>query len=134
MSYAWKARFELFADPEKGTGQFGSLEFVTPVTDRVDFIFNNEEEYRENGNFFLTNHGLTLDYAFAHDKASGISLLFGCNNRETYHLETFTVATPLAHEVYRQKFRYSFSPFIGFAKPDHFKGKVGASLNVEWVL
>lgn len=124
-------RLELFADPEKGTGQFFSLEFVTPITERINFVLNNEEEYRENGNYFLTNHGISFDYAFADDKGTGISFLFGANNRPTYHLETFSIGTPLAHEVYRQRFKYFFTPFIQFAKGNHFKGKVGASFNLE---
>lgn len=123
-------RLELFADPLKGTGEFLSLELVIPLTKRMEFSIQNEEEYRERGNLFTTSHGLALDYALASDKGVGIALVWGSSSRPNYHLDTFTVAPSFAQEIYRDRLRYSLTPFLLFAKSDHFKGDAGVTLNV----
>lgn len=129
--YWLKPRFELFADPEKGTGEFLALEFRYEITDRWEFVSQNEEEYRERGNFFQTSHGLSVDYAIDDSKSVGQAVIFVSTNRPTFHLETFTVAPAFAHEIYRDRLRYIFTPFLTFVKAKHFKGDAGVSLNTE---
>lgn len=126
-------KLELFAHPEKGTGEFFSLEFVTPISEKMDFILTNDEEYREKDNFFLTNHGVSADYALTEDKALGLSFLFACNNKDTYHLDGFKIATTFAHEIRMDKLKYYVSPFLDFQKIRNFKGETGVTLNIELI-
>ncbi len=123
-------RLELFADPLKGTGEFFSLEFVYQPNRRWEFSVQNEEEYRERGNLFTTNHGLSAEYALDDTKGLGLALVWGSTSRPKFHLSSFTVAPSFAQELIRNRLRYGLTPFLLFAKGDRFKGDAGVTLNV----
>ncbi len=123
-------RLELFADALKGTGEFVSLEFVIPLTKRWELSFQNEEEYRQRGNLFTTNHGITFDYALSETQGVGLSFIWGSSSRPSFHLDSFMIAPSYAQEIFRDRLRYSLTPFLLFAKTDRFKGDAGATLNV----
>lgn len=123
-------RLELFADALKGTGEFVSLEFIIPLSKRLEMSIQNEEEYRERGNLFTTNHGLTFDYALSSTQGLGLSFIWGSSSRPSFHLDNFTIAPSYAQEIFRDRLRYSLTPFLLFAKSDRFKGDAGATLNV----
>ncbi len=123
-------RLELFADALKGTGEFVSLEFVIPLSSRWELSLQNEEEYRERGNLFTTNHGITFDYALSDTQGLGLSFIWGSTSRPSFHLNSFMVAPSYAQEIFRDRLRYSLTPFLLFAKSDRFKGDAGVTLNV----
>ena len=123
----------LFAEPEKGTGVFGAIEFIAELNKFTSFSVQNEAEYRERGNYFLSQHGVGIDYALTDDKGVGFATIVGLNNRPTYHLDILTLAPAYSHEIYLKRLKYSLTPYLAFAKGDNFKGKAGISLTVELV-
>jgi hypothetical protein len=125
-------KLDLFADAEKGTGEFISLPLITRLAHRLELTFENEEEYHEKGNSFATKHGLTLDYALNDTQGLGWAVILGSENHP-FHLSTIHVSTSFGHEFYRDLFRYVFSPFLVFAKSKGFKGNAGVSLSMHLV-
>lgn len=124
-------RFELFADPEKGTGEFLSLEFNHDLGKKWGLSLQAEEEYRERGNYFVSNNGITFEYQLTDNKGLGFSYLTGSNNKSRFHLESYSFSTAFVHEVVHERLKYFVTPFLAFTKPEHFKGDAGISLNTE---
>jgi hypothetical protein len=127
-------RFELFAHPEKGTGEFFSLELVIKVGRKMELSWQNTEEYRERGNVFDTQHGVSLDYSLTPRDAVGASVTGNSTSRPAFHLDTVTLSTVYAHEISEDRLRYSLTPFLAFTKGKSFNGDPGVSLNVALVL
>ncbi len=122
------SRMELFADPHKGTGEFGSLEFRVNLTPRLDLGFQNTEEYREKDNYFSTQHGVSLDYSLTPTRAIGTSFNISNNNKAQYHLESYVYSWVIAQQVYPDRLTLSLTPFLSFAKNVGFQGKTGITL------
>lgn len=146
MSYVFKMQSEtqykpvriapelqLFTDAVNGTGEYFSTSFSTKVFERTELTFDNEEEYHERDHNFSTRHGLALDHALNDVQAIGCALIATSLNHPQFHLDGLNFSTSFAHEVYRDLLKYSLSPFVGFAKQDHFKGKVGASFILTFI-
>ncbi len=127
-------RTDFFTDPEKGTGQFASVEFQYKLSARSDLRFYNNEEYRDFENYFTTQHGLSYDFSLSKVQAIGISAVATSNNRPTFHLQSFSFAVPFARELSRELLTFSLTPFIGFGKGEKFKGRTGISLYIEMTL
>lgn len=123
-------RFELFARPDKGTGEFFGLDFIKTINRRWEISWQNEEEYRERGNFFRTGHGVTLDYAINERRGLGFALLTDSNNRPNFHLQNITTSVGYGQVIYKDRLRYSLTPFLSFDKRRSFKGEAGVTLNV----
>lgn len=122
------SRVELFADPQKGTGEFASLEFRFRLGEKTDLGFQNTEEYTERNNFFSTQHGVTLDYSLNPTRAIGMGLNALCNNKATYHLDQYTYSWVIAEQIYPERLLMSLTPFVGFYKAKGFQGKTGITL------
>lgn len=146
MSYVFKMQSEtrykpvriapelqLFADAVNGTGEYFSTSFSAKVFERTELTFDNEEEYHERDHNFSTRHGLSLDHALNDVQAVGCALIATSLNHPHFHLDGLNFSTSFAHEFYRDLLKYSLSPFIGFAKQDRFKGKVGASFTLMFI-
>lgn len=131
--FEFQPKLELFADPQKGTGQFGALNFRWELNPKLDFIWQNTEEYREKGNLFLTQHTFALDQSLAKDRAIGFSLNFASNNRPSYHLEAVTLAETYSQEIYKDQLRFRVTPYWTFPKAERFKGTTGISVNFELI-
>ena len=131
--YQWlrvEPTFELYADASKGTGEYFSLGFFAKLGGPWSASEQNEEEYREAGNSFSTRNGVTLDYKLTDTQDIGWASVLSSDNHE-FHLSAINVSLAFNHQLIKKLLKYSFSPFLGFAKADSFKGKAGVMLNVE---
>jgi hypothetical protein len=133
-SFRLAPRLDLFADPEKGTGEFVSLDISTDLTTRLELLLQNTEEYRERENFFSTQHGVTFDYSLDRWRALGFGTTVGSHNREHFHLDSLVVSVTYAELIYKNRLNYSLTPFLGFYKNERFKGDAGITLNVTVTL
>jgi len=125
-------KLDLFADPEKGTGQYFQLNFSYDLSPRWEVSLLNEEEYRQRGNFLNVNHGIAFDYSIDDNKGSGLSFSTNSINRGGgYHLESYTVSPAFGHELSADRLRYVVATFLTFAKPEAFKGNAGMSAQLE---
>lgn len=122
------SRVELFADPKKGTGEFASIEMRFELAPRLDLGFQNTEEYHERDNFFITQHGLSLDYSLSKTRALGTGFNVSNNNKTKYHLDSYTYSVVIAEQIYADRLLLSLTPFVAFAKGAGFQGKSGVTL------
>lgn len=122
-------KLELYADATKGTGEYFGLNFIYRFRKTLEAALENEEEYREKAHSFSTRHGLSLDYAYTESDKFGTALIFGSDNHN-FHLSGVTYSVSYWHEIYKKLLSCTTAPFWGFAKSDHFKGKVGISFNL----
>lgn len=126
-------RFELFADPKKGTGEYFGFDFVIDLAAKWELSFQSEEEYRERGNFFSTGHGFTLGYTIDDRSGVGLSSSVSSTNRPAFHLDSYKVGIPYGYELWKEKLRASLTPFLSFSKSDHFKGDAGATFSATLI-
>lgn len=124
-------RVELFADPKKGTGEYASLELRFRLNARTDLGFQNTEEYHERDNYFVTQHGLSLDHSLTPTRAIGTSFVTVCNNKAHYHLDQYTYSWMVVQQVYPDRLQISLTPFLAFYKVLGFQGKTGISLQAN---
>lgn len=130
-SFRIEPRLELYADPIKGTGEFFSIGIAKDITKKLDVVLQNTEEYRERGNFFSTQHGLSFDYSLSRDQAMGLSFTVASSSRPKFHTDSLTVAMPFGQQIYQERLSCSLTPFLGFAKNEAFKGRAGATFNLD---
>jgi hypothetical protein len=121
---------QLFTDARNGTGEYFSTAFSGWIFPRTQLTFDNEEEYHERDHSFTTRHGLSLDHSLSDTQAIGCALIASSINHPQFHLDTLNYSASFAHEFYKDLLKYAVSPFIGFAKQDRFKGKVGMSFTL----
>lgn len=124
-------RVDLFADPQKGTGEYASLLFISDLTKRLELSVNNSEEYREKENFFTTQHSISLDYAATQRDGIGTSVSCVSINHPSFHLSEYTFSFSYARVLYVNRLRYSHTPYINFHENYRFKGHVGLNMNLE---
>lgn len=122
------SRVEVFADPKKGTGQYASLEFRFRLTERTDLGIQNTEEYQERDNYFVTQHGISLDHSLTATRAIGTAINAACNNKARYHLDQYTYSWVVVQQVYPERLQLSLTPFLTFYKAAGFQGKTGITL------
>jgi len=127
-----RPRFELFARPDKGTGEYFGFDFVIE-RGKWEFSLRNEEEYRERGNFFRAGHGVVVDYAINDRRGVNMAVVTDSNNRPSYHLHDIRWSTGYGQVIYKDRLRYSVSPFLSFGKNRNFKGEAGITLNVTLI-
>lgn len=124
-------RVDFFADAGKGTGVYSSLEFQWEISRDSDLTWNNSQEYRDQENYYLVQHGFSYDHSVGYNKAIGGSVTTSYNNRQTYHLHSLDFSIDVTQTFYDQLVSASLSPFIGFGKGDHFKGKTGITFAMK---
>jgi len=120
---------QFFVDAQDGAGEYFALNFEGALAPRTAWHFDNEEEYHELNHQFSTRHGLAADYGLSDHQALGAAFVAQSLNHN-FHLDTLNLSGSYAEEIYKDLLRYMISPFIGFAKVDNFKGKVGITLTV----
>jgi hypothetical protein len=127
-------RLDLFADPEKGTGQYFRLNFGIKLAPKWELTFINDEEYRERTNSLTVTHGVVIDHSLTDDKGAALSFITNSTNRGGgYRLNQYTVSPTFAQELSENRLRYVAATFLTFTKAEAFKGDVGCSLQVELI-
>lgn len=123
-------KLELFADGVKGTGQYFALNFIFRPRQTIEWAIENEEEYRTLGHSFTTRHGLSFDYIYNMWNRFGTAFVATSENHD-FHLAALNYSLSYTHDIYKNLLSFTTSPFWGFAKADHFKGRVGISFNLS---
>lgn len=122
--------FELYADAQKGTGEYFSLAFFAKLGGPWSFSQQNEEEYYEFGNTFTMRHGVTFDYRLTDTQNIAWATVTTSDNHD-FHLDSINLSLSFNHQAIKKLLKYTVSPFLGFAKAYAFKGKAGILLNIE---
>ncbi len=129
--YEFKPLIEFFADPEKGTGIFGAINYAFFLSDVFTLNWINEGEYEEKRNQFSTDIGLSLVQTVTEKSTLAYSAFTYSNNRDVYHLQAYSLAVTWNQMLYKKILDYQIIPALGFSERD-FKGTAGISLVVNF--
>lgn len=124
-------KFELFADPDKGTGTFQAVNLHWELTPIYSLTFINEAEYQEKLHMLTVTNGLALGQELTEKTGLIYSWIFVSHNRERYHLDSHSVSVTYHQNIYRNILDIQLTPHLDFAKIDRFKGKTGIIFNIS---
>lgn len=124
-------KVEFFAKPDKGVGIFTALNLNYQISPKYSFTLINEGEYEEKLNKLLVTNGVALGQDLTASTALSYSLIFTSHNRESYHLNGSSFAISWNHLIYRRILDYQVTPHVDFLDENHFKPKLGLTVNVS---
>lgn len=124
-------KLELFADAQKGTGEYSSFNVNYDLTKVWELLFINDQEYRDFDNLLTVNNGTSISRALNDQMSAGATLMFLSTNRPLYNLEQYTFAPGFSHILAVNRIRYVVSPYIIFARMNSWKGVTGISANMD---
>ncbi len=124
-------KFELFADPDKGTGTFQAVNFHYEFTPIYSLTLINESEYQEKIHKMSVTNGFAVGHEFSEKTGFTYSWIFNSHNRERYHLEGHSISVTWHQNVYRNILDFQLTPHIDFNKAARFKGTTGLVFNIS---
>lgn len=130
-SFKVNPKFELFANPTKGTGMFQALNFNWSLTRIYSLTWINEGEYEEKLNKLTVNNGLSLGRVIDDRTALTYSLMVTSDNRPNYHLEGYSFAVSWNQLIYKKILDYEITPYLNFAREVGFRGVTGVVFTVN---
>lgn len=133
LAFSVDPRLEFFADSERGTGQFLSLNMQLSAQKDVSIVQFNEEQYENAEKLLTTLHGISISRNVGERKGVSTTLSFASRSRPAFHLSDLTWSAAYSAEPYRRVFAYSIGPLWVFAKEERFKGNVGLSMDLQFI-
>ena len=127
-------KFQLFADPNRGTGEYFSAEVVVALDEFTDLSIENSEEYQGGQTLWRTQHGVAVDHELSDTRGIGASVSASSSTLNAYHLEGFTLAVTYGETLSKDLLRWRVTPYWAFSKGYAFKGRNGVTLSVELIL
>ncbi|AZZ35539.1 hypothetical protein CIK05_01560 [Bdellovibrio sp. qaytius] len=124
-------RFELFADPDKGTGTFQAVNFNYEFNPVYSITLINEAEYQEKVHLMSVTNGFAVGQEYSEKTGFTYSWIFNSTNREKYHLEGHSVSVTWHQNIYRNILDTQLTPHIDFLKAKKFKGITGVVFNIS---
>lgn len=118
----FKPKLELFANPEKGTGVFGSFNNSLFLNEIFTLNIINEGEYQEKFHLFTTTQGLSLAQIIDDKSYLSYNLFFVAINRPDYQLDNFNISPAYNCTLYKDILDMQFSPGINFSKESRWHG------------
>lgn len=124
-------KVEFFAKPDRGVGVFTALNLNYEISPKYSFTLINEGEYEEKLNKLSVTNGVALGQDLTAFTALSYSLIFTSNNRESYHMNSYSFAISWNHLIYRKILDYQVTPHVDFLDERHFKPQAGLTVNVS---
>jgi hypothetical protein len=130
-NYRVNPKLEFFGNPDDGTGTFVALNFNFNISKVHTLTVINDGEYKSKPHVFSATNGISIGQVRTKTTSISYNLYFDSNNREEYHLETYTVSVSWNHLIYKRILDYQLSPYLEFAKGRGFAGVSGVTLTVN---
>lgn len=129
--FNFNPRLEFFADPNKGTGIFGALNFGFVFTSVYSLTLINEGEYQEQENMFSATNGFAFGQLLTETDSLSYNWFFSSDNRPSYHMTSYNISLAYNKLLYKRILDYQIVPNIDFAKGRNFEPKLGLNFNVN---
>ncbi len=129
--YEINPKFELYANPDKGTGLYLGLNFNRVIDPTHSFTMINGGDYEEKSHLFSVTNGFSFGQQRNDRQSFSYNLYFNSNNQPTYHLEAYSVSIRWNHLLYRRILDYQVTPHIVFTEDEHFSGRPGINLDMN---
>lgn len=127
-TYDINPKLELFAKHDDGTGVFMGLNFHYHLSKKLSFTWVNDGEYLSKTHVFSASNGVSLGQSLTRTTSLSYNWFFDSNNREAYHLESYTVSVGWYELIYKNIFDYRITPYVAFPEDRAFAGTPGISL------
>ncbi len=124
-TYEINPKLEFFANPDKGTGVFGAVNFNFHISTYYNLNVINEGEYQEKLNLFSSDSGLSLSQTVSADSSLSYNVFFNSNSRPHYHLDSYSFSVGWNHVIYKKILDYQIVPHLDFPLSNNFKGVAG---------
>ncbi len=129
-SYKVSPKIDFYANPDDGTGIFMQINVDLNLTNKFDFTFINDGDYKEKLHLLSVNNGFSIGHKVTNHASLAYSLIFNSISREEYHLHAYTASVSLNHLIYRNILSYSLTPYLSFGRSEDFRGIPGLSFIV----
>lgn len=129
-TYQINPKLEFFAHSTKGTGIFQALNFNFILTNEYSLTLINEGTYEEKLNKFSVIHGFSIGQAISQNDAMTYGFFTFSNNRDNYHLDSYSFSTSWYHLLYKKILDTQLTPHLDFTRAESFKGQLGLTLQV----
>lgn len=132
-TYEINPKLELFATPTKGTGTFTALNINIPFSRKFSLTLINEGEYQDKIHTFSASNGFSVGHVLSYRSTMSYDLIFGSNNRPSYHLENYVVGATWSRLIYKKILNFRTTPYVDFQKSRGFKGQTGFTFTVSLI-
>lgn len=130
IDFKLNPRLDFFASSSRGTGVFQSLNFNFIIDDELSLTLINEGTYEEKLHKYSFTNGFSLGQTITDSDAMSYNLLFFANNRDNYHLDSYSLSTTWHHLFYKKILDLQLTPHLDFSKLSNFKGEAGLTLRL----
>jgi hypothetical protein len=129
--YKINPRLEFYADPDKGTGIYWSLNFGFTLSPAYSLTLINEANYEDKTHLYAANNGFSFGHSLSDTKAIAYNLIFNSNNLPSYHLDSYTVSVAYSQLVFKKILDIQIIPHVDFPKAENFRKNVGLVFNLN---
>lgn len=129
-TYQINPKLEFFANSTKGMGIFQAVNLNFILTDKYSLTLINEGTYEEKLNKFSATNGFSIGQAISQTDAMAYGFFTFSNNRENYHLDSYSFSTSWYHLLYKKILDFNLTPHLDFTRTEGFKGQAGLTLQV----
>lgn len=130
-AYKINPKLEFYANHDKGTGIFQSLNFNFRLSERFSMTFVNEGDYQDKLNTYLVTNGVSLGQPITRRSSLSYSLYFSSNSKPHYRLTGYNFAVSWSQIIFNQILDYSITPQWGFSSASSYTGKPGLSIGMN---
>lgn len=123
-------KLEFFANPDKGTGIYGAMNFNFILDETYSVIWINDGEYQEAENKLSVNNGFSLVQGITEKSSFSYNLFFNSHNRPNYHIEGCSISVAWSQLLYKNILDYQIIPTLDFVAPE-FIGATGLIFNIN---
>ena len=128
--YKINPRLEFFASALKGTGIFQAINFNFTLNQIYSLTLINEGTYIEKLHRYSVSNGISLGQGISQNDAVSYSFFVFSNNRDNYHLDSYSLAVSWYHVVYKKILDFQLTPHLDFSRDRGFAGLGGATFQV----
>ena len=130
-TFKFNPKLNLFAHATIGTGISQSLNFNFELTPIFSLTLINEGTYEEKLHKYSVHNGISIGQSISSINAMSYSLLFTSNNRENYHLDSYSISTTWYHLFYKQILDLQLTPHLDYLQSENFSGHAGLTLQLN---
>ncbi|MBX2995248.1 MAG: hypothetical protein KF681_10505 [Bdellovibrionaceae bacterium] len=123
--YKINPKLEFFANPNVGAGIFHALNFNFQLNKKWGLSLINEGQYEDKIHTYRATNGLSFGQVLTPKTSLSYNFFTGSNNRDNYHLESYSVSIGWYHLLYKRMLDYSISPHLDFNREGGFTGVAG---------
>lgn len=129
-TFQFNPKFEFFANANKGVGIFQAFNFNFTLNEVLSLTLINEAEYEDKLHKYSVTNGFSFGQFISETDAMAYSWLFFSNNRDNYHLDSYSLSVTWYHLFYKKILDFKLTPHLDFSTITDYKGSYGTTLQI----